>query len=218
VKLAVAPAATVSLPGWTLTTGAFEAGGCDAPSITVTGPAEVLERAPVALSSKWKARGEPDVFFGTLTVTDALPEAHVLVDSAARRCANEKRQVLASWTIARSRTLPPAALSRAGVAVNRPIVAFVTWTVRVGTTIIGAVTTWVGVDAASVAGCVRGPEACVAARTSPAPARHASSAAIARRARLPPAHADSVSVVPPRGGCIVELILAQIRSDCFARG
>jgi hypothetical protein len=68
------------------------------------------------------------VFFGTLTVTDALPDAQSLVEGRlCRVLADEKRHVVALSTTARRRTLPPDGGSVEGVAVKRPALALLTY-------------------------------------------------------------------------------------------
>jgi hypothetical protein len=59
------------------------------------------------------------VFFGIWTVVDAVPEAQCL--TAGRDVsfsADEKRQTVAPWTTALSRTAPAELGSVAGIAVN----------------------------------------------------------------------------------------------------
>jgi hypothetical protein len=125
LKLTVLPAATLRPVGWVVTCGA-PCAGAGALSVTRTGPAVVLECPALAVIWKRKLREEERVFFGSSTVIDAVPDAHGLLAGRWVMClVEEKRQLVAPATTATSRTCPPAAGSRAGVAVNSPIVAFV---------------------------------------------------------------------------------------------
>ena len=92
------------------------------------------------------------MFFGTLTVTDALPDSQSLVEGRLLRVlADEKRHVVALRTTARRRTLPPDGGSVEGVAVKRPALGLLTYRRRFllfGTT--SSVGTTSGVSAAGV--------------------------------------------------------------------
>jgi hypothetical protein len=151
LKLTVVPGLALPAVGWVVIFGAAPE-DVAARSMTQAGPALVLECGPVAVRANWNLRAVPPSLRGTVTVTEALPELQGLVAGARARRSSEKRQLVAPSTTAISRTLPPAAGSCAGVAVNRPILALVTRLARMRSGIIGALERLAGASEARTAG------------------------------------------------------------------